>query len=315
MCSRSSQHQPALLPVHRTAASVTAGADKRCNAGHSVYTINLHIALDHNPPPVILPLLPPTSKPSLQSSLAIKLDREKCIKCMRCVTTCSEVQGMNVLGAFSRGRERHIGFLYGERRAAGGCVLGAWGWHDAHKGPQPGPCWEFRRCSTSSGAQMSCSGSGTCPAANRLSNSSSPPVLPLTPPPPPHDTHTLPPTHPPPPPPEDDMALSKCISCGQCVSVCPVGALSERSQWRQVLEELGAKRKVGGQGGGGQGLGVEKGHPQVVGGWAGTRRAKKVKGWAEPHKGLMTLLFLALMLRSCFHALWPCSFVLDNLPK
>lgn len=69
--------------------------------------------------------LPPPFQPSLQSSLAIKLDREKCIKCMRCVTTCSEVQGMNVLGAFSRGRERHIGFLYGERQAAGGLVVGA----------------------------------------------------------------------------------------------------------------------------------------------------------------------------------------------
>ncbi|WIA24002.1 hypothetical protein OEZ85_013628 [Tetradesmus obliquus] len=47
-----------------------------------------------------------------QSSPAIKLDLEKCIKCSRCVTTCEEVQGMNVLGMFNRGRDRHIGFYH-----------------------------------------------------------------------------------------------------------------------------------------------------------------------------------------------------------
>lgn len=47
-----------------------------------------------------------------QSSFAINLDLEKCIKCSRCVTTCEEVQGMNVLGMFNRGRDRHIGFIY-----------------------------------------------------------------------------------------------------------------------------------------------------------------------------------------------------------
>jgi NADH dehydrogenase/NADH:ubiquinone oxidoreductase subunit G len=29
------------------------------------------------------------------------------------VTTCEEVQGMNVLGMFNRGRDRHIGFYHG----------------------------------------------------------------------------------------------------------------------------------------------------------------------------------------------------------
>lgn len=60
------------------------------------------------PSPHVLFLAPP------QSSFAIKLDLDKCIKCSRCVTTCEEVQGMNVLGMFNRGRDRHIGFIYGE---------------------------------------------------------------------------------------------------------------------------------------------------------------------------------------------------------
>ena len=34
------------------------------------------------------------------------------------------------------------------------------------------------------------------------------------------------------------LDLSKCISCGQCAVVCPVGAITERSEWRQVQEEL-----------------------------------------------------------------------------
>eukprot|EP00775_Hariotina_reticulata_P009492 gene9492-9655_t len=66
-----------------------------------------------------------------------------------------EVQGMNVLGMFNRGRDRHIGFVH-----------------------------------------------------------------------------------------ESDLELSKCIECGQCVSVCPVGALSENTVWREVLAMLQSKRKI-----------------------------------------------------------------------
>jgi ferredoxin len=44
------------------------------------------------------------------------------------------------------------------------------------------------------------------------------------------------------------MAVSDCISCGQCVSVCPVACLSEESEWRQVLRLLEEKPKVAGQG-------------------------------------------------------------------
>lgn len=40
------------------------------------------------------------------------------------------------------------------------------------------------------------------------------------------------------------MTASACISCGQCVSVCPVGALSEATHWRRVREELASKRRV-----------------------------------------------------------------------
>ncbi|KAL4452172.1 hypothetical protein ABPG75_007834 [Micractinium tetrahymenae] len=40
------------------------------------------------------------------------------------------------------------------------------------------------------------------------------------------------------------MDMSKCISCGQCAVMCPVGAISERAEWREVQDELDAKRKV-----------------------------------------------------------------------
>ncbi|KAF8060297.1 hndD [Scenedesmus sp. PABB004] len=57
-----------------------------------------------------------------QSSPAIRLDLEKCIKCSRCVTTCEEVQGMNVLGMFNRGRDRHIGFVHESEMELSKCI-------------------------------------------------------------------------------------------------------------------------------------------------------------------------------------------------
>ena len=43
---------------------------------------------------------------------------------------------------------------------------------------------------------------------------------------------------------EEALDHSKCIECGQCSSVCPVGAIVEHSEWRQVLDALENKQKV-----------------------------------------------------------------------
>ncbi len=41
-----------------------------------------------------------------------------------------------------------------------------------------------------------------------------------------------------------DLKDTNCIDCGQCTSVCPVGALTEHEDWRRVLHELDMKRKT-----------------------------------------------------------------------
>lgn len=43
---------------------------------------------------------------------------------------------------------------------------------------------------------------------------------------------------------DQSLANTKCISCGQCTLVCPVGALIETPHWHDVLHTLDARRRV-----------------------------------------------------------------------
>ena len=43
---------------------------------------------------------------------------------------------------------------------------------------------------------------------------------------------------------EKPLSETKCISCGQCTLVCPVGALVEAPHWRDVLPILDARRRI-----------------------------------------------------------------------
>ena len=43
---------------------------------------------------------------------------------------------------------------------------------------------------------------------------------------------------------DQSLADTKCISCGQCTLVCPVGALIETPHWHEVLHTLDARRHI-----------------------------------------------------------------------
>jgi len=43
---------------------------------------------------------------------------------------------------------------------------------------------------------------------------------------------------------DEGLNVSGCINCGQCITACPTGALSERSQLREVLEALRDPKKT-----------------------------------------------------------------------
>ena len=43
---------------------------------------------------------------------------------------------------------------------------------------------------------------------------------------------------------DQPLADTRCISCGQCTLVCPVGALIEAADWHEVLHTLDAHRRV-----------------------------------------------------------------------
>lgn len=43
---------------------------------------------------------------------------------------------------------------------------------------------------------------------------------------------------------DQSLADTKCISCGQCTLVCPVGALIEAPHWHDVLHTLDSRRRV-----------------------------------------------------------------------
>lgn len=91
-------------------------------------------------------------------SNAIHLDRDKCIRCTRCIRICEEVQGMCVLGMAGRNRDERVSSFA----------------------------------------------------------------------------------------PDENFELTECISCGQCSYVCPVGAITVRSNLKEVRDLLKNKRRPDG---------------------------------------------------------------------